>query len=429
MLSRAKRFLERISVAAISNGNSGNLASAGGFYAKPRSKRLQRQNEFQLTYPCGADSHEVRIGLYRFLRDHVPLLNAAIWTWVRMAAGRPEFMLFDSNGEQTESAEVRAVVDSLARRLYDNRYQKFGGIDALLVEFFNTLFTTGSVCGELLVDASATGVQNFYFIDPATIRFKLERTGEWQMFQQIDDRRISLHAPSTYFYGLDANSIEPWGRSLLSAVPFASRVEQALVRDMHSSMHNAGYHRLHVKIKPPDRLAGEDQNAYVARANQYFDETLGMMKDIEPDDNPVTWDDVDIDYIGPASKISSSSSWYINHKAMIEDICAGTHLAPFMLGYSYGSSRTWAEFNFELLQRQLRTIQAAAVRFLRWITSVEFALKGISVECRWSFDDSISVGVLEKRQAEAIHIDNVIKKADAGLITTEIAKKELGCQS
>jgi len=372
---------------------------------------------------------ETVIDLYRFLRRSIPALNAAIWTWVRLSAAQLSFRIVNRDGKPVESPELDSIVESLKRRLYDNPYQKFGGIEALLVEFFNTLFTCGSVCGELLLSPDVRSVSRFYFIDPGTIRFKLLRTGEWDMVQRIDDTDIDLSASSTYFYGLDANSVEPWGHSLLASVPFASRVEQALISDMHRSMHNAGYHRIHVKVKPPERLGGEDHKAYIDRANGYFDQTVRMMQSFDPDDNPVTWDDVEIDYIGPASKVSSSSSWYMNHRAMIEEICVGTHLAPFMIGYSYGSTHTWAEFNFELMQRQLRTIQQAATRFLEWITSVEFALNGLDYHCEWEFINEIDVGKLDKHRADGLRVENILRQMDAGIIDLDTARKEIRRES
>lgn len=426
MIDRMRRVLGKLG-SQLAVRRTGTAVGARAFHSKPHSLRKDKSREYKLVYPTGVDAHEARIQLYRFLRDNVPSLNAAVWTWVKMAAGRLKYTISDKSGKQISSGHANSVVDALSRRLYDNRYQKFGGIDALMVEFFNTLFVTGSVCGELLVDPTGSKVERFYFIDPASIRFRLNREGDWEMYQQIDDRKINLQQPSTFFYGLDANSVNPWGKSLLSAIPFAARVEQALVSDMNKSMHNAGYHRIHVKVKPPERMPGEDQCAYTSRANDYFDETVRMMKQIEPADNPITWDDVEIEYIGPHSRMSASSTWYLNHKAIVEDICVGAHLAPFMLGYSYGSTQTWAEFNFELLQRQLRTIQSAAVRFLRWITEVEFALQGIDATCVWEFDDAIKIGVLEKRKAESVLIDNVLKKLGAGLITVDVAREDLGC--
>lgn len=394
------------------------------FSSVPRSRRT---NEFthSLEFAGGTGSRRGLISLYRFLRNSVPALNAAVWTWVRLAAAELRYEILDSDGRELNSTYVRDTVASLLRRLHDNRYQRFGGTESVLVEFFNTLFTTGSLCGELLLDESRGEVDRFYFIDPATIAFELGRDGEWGIYQEFDCDRIDLQRPSTYYFGLDADTTNPWGKSLLTAVPFVARVEQALLSDMHKSMHNAGYHRIHVRITPPEMAPGEDRDSYVARANAYFDDTVSMMKDFEPEDNPVTWDDVNIEYIGPASKISSSSSWYLNHKAVIEEICAGTHLAPFMIGYSYGSTQTWAEFNFELMQRQLRTFQSAAIRFLDWIVSVEFALKGIDAKCVFSFENPITVGLLERRKAESIEIDNVLKKLDAGLISREDAGRKL----
>ncbi len=428
MLKTLRQFAGQIGILRSAGMNRGGRAALrGGFASSPASKRAAPTGEYQLLFPTGVDAHEARVRLYRFLRSHVPVLNAAVWTWVKMASAELSYRVFDHDGQEITSHEIRSVVDNLGCRLYENRYQKFGGLDALMIEFFNTLFTTGSVCGELLVDSHGLMVDRFYFIDPATIRFRLDNDGDWNMHQEVEGEKIDLQQPTTYYYGMDSNSVEPWGVSLLGAVPFAARVEQALVTDMNSSMHNAGYHRIHVTIKPPDRLPGEDEEAYVSRANEYFDETVKMVRQFDPDDNPVTWNDVQIDYIGPASKISSSSSWYLNHKAVLEDICAGTHLAPFMLGYSYGATHTWAEFNFELMQRQLRTIQSAAISFLRWITDVEFALKGIDAVCRWEFAGSIDVGLLDRRRAESIQIDNVLKKLDAKLIDREAARIQLGC--
>jgi hypothetical protein len=72
-------------------------------------------------------------------------------------------------------------------------------------------------------------------------------------------------------------------------------------------------------------------------------------------------------------------------------------------------------------------VQTAAIRFLQWITEIEFALKGIDVRCKWEFEDAIKIGVLDQRRAESILIDNVLKKLDAGMITLDVAKRELGC--
>ena len=145
---------------------------------------------------------------------------------------------------------------------------------------------------------------------------------------------------------------------------------------MRRSSHNAGFHRLHVKITPPEKLAGEADGAYVDRINGYFDSTVRMIRSCEVDDNPVTWDNVTIESIGPRSAQTVTNRWFMNHRSLVEEICAGTHLAPFLLGYSYGATTTWAAFKLDLVMRQVQSVQAEAAQLLKQIGDIELALRG-----------------------------------------------------
>jgi hypothetical protein len=224
---------------------------------------------------------------------------------------------------------------------------------------------------------------------------------------------------------LDPDAEDPRGRSLLSSIPFVSRIEQRLLNDMQKSMHNAGYHRLHVKLKPPERLSSESNDAYTKRANQYFEDTVEMVRKLSVEDNPITWNDVQIDYIGPQGSYAATTSWYINHKALIEEICAGVHLDPFILGYSYGAPYSWAQIKYELIQRNMLSLQASARRFMEWVYNLELALHGLNLEYEHHFDNRRSFGLLEQKQAEKLALENIITKKDSGLITVEEAKREI----
>jgi len=298
-------------------------------------------------------------------------------------------------------------------------------VDALFTQFFGSLFTDGAVCGEVVLSRSKDKIDRFFFIDPATIRFKLKDNSLWELYQETDDGEIRLNPGSTFYFGLDTDPDDPRGKSILSSIPFVARVEQRLLEDMQKTMHNAGYHRLHIKVKPPERLSHESDEAYIQRANNYFEETIQMMKDIAPEENPITWNDVEIDYIGPSGQYSSATSWYLNHKSVLEDICAGIHLDPFMLGYSYGPPYNWAQIKYELIQRNVVSIQSSAKRFMEWIRNIELALRGIPLESEHHFDNRKTFGLLEKRQTEQIHIDNVVKKMGAGFIDQDQAKREV----
>lgn len=398
--------------------------SIAGLPTSPVSRRTTYLDQGELLLPQSSFYEtSFRIKLYRFLRDNIPVLNSAIWTWTRICASSGHFELTGSD-DSSLLDQATEVIKDLDRRIYQHSFQKFGGTDAVLTQFFRSLFTDGAVCGELVLAPSGDGVDKFYFIDPVTVRFKLREKNTWELLQEVEGRKARLNPHSTFYLGLDPDPDDPRGKSILGSIPFVARVEQRLLEDMQKTMHNAGYHRLHVTIKPPDRYSGESDENYLARANNYFEDTVDMMKKLAPEDNPITWNDVQIEYIGPSGHVSSSHYWYINHKALIEDICAGVHLDPFILGYSYGPSRGWAQLKYELILRNVVSIQNSARRFLEWIHNIELALRGFPLEYVHHFDNRKFFDMLDQRKAEQIHLDNVIRKREAGFVTEDQAKRE-----
>jgi hypothetical protein len=399
-----------------------------GFYGSLPTKPLSKSsftpedNEIILPFRELYD-RTFKIKLYRLLRDNIPAINSAIWTWTRLSSAPSSFKLKGTDDPDKLNFAAKIISD-LDRRVYQHSFHKFGGIEALLTQFFYSLFTDGAVCGELVLDSSQNRLDKFYFIDPSTIKFKSARTN-YELYQEINGEMIRLNRNSTYYYGLDPDPDDPCGRSILSSIPFVTRIEQRLLSDMQKSMHNAGYHRLHVKLKPPDRLPSESNEAYIGRANRYFEDSVEMMKKISVEDNPITWNDVQIDYIGPQGSYAATTSWYINHKALIEEICAGVHLDPFILGYSYGAPYSWAQIKYEMIQRNIISIQTSAKRFMEWIHNLELALQGLDLEYEHHFDNRRTFGLLEQRQAEKIGLENIILKKNAGLIDEEEAKREL----
>lgn len=366
---------------------------------KPLSKNSLMSEGEDFIIPLASQyDHSFRIKLYRFLRDNIPSINSAIWTWTRLSCAPSSFKLKGTD-EKALLEQGNRIISALDRRIYQHSFYKFSGFESLLSQFFYSLFTDGAVCGELVLEPYRKRIGKFYFIDPSTIKFK-SAGADLELYQEMDGELMRLNKDSTYYFGLDPDSQDPRGKSLLSSIPFVSRIEQTLISDMQKSMHNAGYHRLHVKLKPPERVSSESNEAYTKRANQYFEDTLQMMKKLSVEDNPVTWNDVQVDYIGPHGSYATTTSWYINHKALIEEICTGVHLDPFILGYSYGAPYSWAQIKYELILRNIISIQASAKRFMEWIHNLELALNGINLEYEHLFDNRKTFGLLEQRRGK-----------------------------
>ncbi|HWR81783.1 MAG TPA: hypothetical protein VN285_00620 [Candidatus Deferrimicrobium sp.] len=131
-----------------------------------------------------------------------------------------------------------------------------------------------------------------------------------------------------------------------------------------------------------------------------------------------------IDHIGPDSTRAVTNSWFFNHRAMIEDICAGTNLSPFLLGYSYGATTTWSAFKFDMVMRQVKPVQAEVANFLEWIGNIDLALAGIDARCRFVFDNTFAYQAAEKAAIETGRIENILKLYNAGLLDEKAAREK-----
>ena len=361
--------------------------------------------------------------LYRFLTDNVPVIKSCVWTWGRLSAAPGRFLVdSDIDGAIAERATSR--LENLSRRLYANAAGNRIGLDSLLPELFGTLFRDGVFGGFLTVTPDGEQVDQFLPIDPADIRTENVQ-GKSCLLLEMDQHTISLDRPDFYFIPLDGSITHPLGRSILQAIPFVTYVEQQLVDDMRRASHNSGFHRLHVKITPPERMSGESDNAFTERINGYFDSTVQMIKSLEVDDNPVTWDNVEIQHVAPGKSREVTNSWFMSHRAMVEEICAGTHLAPYLLGYSYGATTSWSGFKFDVVMRQVRSVQAEVAHFLEWIGNIDLALAGLDVRCRFEFDNSFAYQAKDDLQLETGRVDNVLKLYEAGLIDKAIAREKI----
>ncbi len=365
-----------------------------------------------------------RITLYRFLTDNIPTVHSCIWTWVRLSASPGRFMVVDQAGSN-HNIKAEKQLALLSERLSIGASGNPVALTTFLTDLFYSLYRDGLFGGFLTVNKDASGVDRFVPVDPADVRLDCE-SSDRKLLLEGADKTIDLNRQDFYYIPLNAGLQRPLGRSVLQAIPFVAAVEQQLVNDMQKSAHNAGYNRLHVKITPPARSAGESEAAYVKRINEYFDSTVSLIKTIEVEDNPVTWDNISIEHISPEGSRATTNSWFFNHRAMIEEVCAGTNLAPFLLGYSYGATTTWSAFKFDMVMRQVRSIQLEVAQFLEWIGNIELALSGIDARCRFEFDNSFTYKATDENNIRNAQVDNILKLYQAGLLDEKTARAKAG---
>ena len=360
-----------------------------------------------------------RYQLYRFLTDNIPIINSCVSTWVRLSAAPGRYIIDSEKGNNTDKAEE--CLKALANRIYYGPSGNSKGLVTFLAEIFNGLYRDGIFAGMLTVNKDGRGVDKFIQLDAADLIQK-----DNKLFLEIDNRQINLDTDDFYYIPLNSDLINPLGRSILKSVPFVTYIEQQLVDDMRRSNHNAGFSRLHVKITPPERISGESDKTFYDRINNYFDSTVSMIKSCEVDENPVTWDNIAIESIGPSNVRAVTNSWFMNHRAVIEEICAGTGLAPFLLGYSYGATTSWSGFKFDIVMRQVNSIQSEAAAFMEWMGNIELALAGFDLKCKFEFDNTFGYQESEQSEVRSREVDNLLKLYQAGLIDEKEASEKAG---
>jgi len=395
--------------------------------AREKSGSALKSVESRISLPGDYGYYE-RITLYRFLRENIPIINGAIWVWVRLCASPIELYL-DNDASGKKMIALKPYIDDLDARLSPTPYAKFGGLERLCDLFFSSLFVDGAFAAGLELNENGR-LAGLALCDVRRLTFETEvgddgRQG-WRIYHETESGRKLLDPATFVFIPLDDDVNDPRGKSVLQSVGFVSRLEQKLLDDMQKSQEKAGYNRVHVLIKKPERRLGETEAAYIERANSYFDDTVTLFSGIRPADSAVTWDDIEIKTVGPDSGSGSGThSWFLSHRALVEDICAGTHLDPFMLGYSYSSTQTWARFKYELVMREIVSVQKLAKSFLEWLVNAHLSLSGVTQRVFVRFNNDRVNSILERYRAEHEAADKVIDLFKTGLISKDEARERI----
>jgi hypothetical protein len=358
--------------------------------------------------------------VYRFLRDAIPDISDAVWTWKRLCqTGYDVEILNASSGAAKHRA--RGILEELDKRVNSGDR----GMDGLLDIFYTSLFTCGAAALEIVLSQSRESIFDLVPVDVWTVRFRRE-SGVLQPFQIHEGREIRLPRDRFIYVGLDRDGTNPYGRSMLRSVPFVVKIQQRLLEDMAKATHNAGWSKLHVQYKPEARQRGESAEAYEQRIAGNFEQLRQRLSGLESDQNLVTYDNVQVDLIRGDQR---SSVFYDNHKAVEEQVITGMHLMPILLGRNYGTTETYGTAQFEIVNRQVEAVNRSVKRILERIYNFELALMWGYAEARVHMRSNRTVDVLKAAAARSREIANAAKLRDEGFVTHDEAAVTLGLRA
>ena len=131
------------------------------------------------------------------------------------------------------------------------------------------------------------------------------------------------------------------------------------------------------------------------------------------DQNLVTFDNVSVDVLRGDL---ASQNFYDNHKAIEEQVITGMHLMPILLGRNYGTTETYGTVQFEIINRQVETVNRSVQRILEHLYNYELALGLGNPRARVHMRSNRTTDVLKSAQARGQEIENVIRLRSEGLI-------------
>lgn len=364
-----------------------------------------------------------RSDFYRFLRDNIPIVSAAVWTWKNLCA-TPQRVTIDGN--EKEISQAKNILAGLEDRIHPNEFLRGNGVNKLCEDFFLELFTTGSFAGVIVPLADGSGIDYFKQIDASKVIWK--GAGKIEAYWENDKGELIPLPRDTFFYSALGTDIKnPGGIEPMSSIPFVVAIEQLMLEDMARSSHNAGNPRMHIRITPPERFDTEGDQEYADRANSYFDETVNQFYKLEADENLFTWGDVEVQIVG--AEPGRMNVWKIHREQVIEDVITGLKLFPWALGRSHGTTKNWVQSQFNILMQIVDSMQEAGVVFADWLRVTELRMKGNLAKPHHRFAPNQDPFQLERRQAQDLHFKTVHAKFEGGYLSKEQAMQELGYQT
>ena len=298
-------------------------------------------------------------------------------------------------------------------------------IDDLKRQLFNQLILYGAISVEIVPDEELTGVEKVVRVPVPTVWFAYnEEEDRWEPYQWIADKRIKLN-PYTYIYKplltLDGS---PYGiPPFLAALSIIDTQEEVIteLKNLAKKLGLLGF--VDISIPTPPQLAGETDTEYRKRLREILSQEAERINEQIQKGVIVHYDSTEVEF----KDISASDLG----KGIIDQIelwlISGAKLQPSILGRSTGQTETWATVAYTQFVRQLKNMQRLVADFLEYLIGFHLTLRGLEFEkVSVDFEDPPELNPKLNEEAKLVRAQRVISLYEAGLISEEEARKELG---
>ena len=311
------------------------------------------------------------IGLYRAIREAVPVVDAAICKLVRLCGG-VKVVCRDRRAQEGLERFLRTVPAGWGQR----------GLQAFLDQYLDSMLVCGRGVGEILPSGDGREIAALLCADPAEVEIKegdspLDIT--FYARDGVGPAREAERQELVLFTPFQPEAGAPWGVSMLRSMPFLADILMKIFDAVGKNWERMGNVRFAVVCKGEDGAARERCNTVArewAAAMQAGRD--GAVRDF------VCAGDVEIRTIGADNQALDSE---VPVRQSLEQLVAKTGIPPFLLGLSWSSTERMSGQQADIMTSEIAAIRRGLEPVVERICEFWLRLKG--------FDDRVVVDWLD----------------------------------
>lgn len=352
--------------------------------------RSEPQNPYALLSRGSAD-----LGLYRAVRQSVPVVDAAIYKLIRLSGG----LHVDCDDQEAK----RRLAEFL--RTVPVGWGQYG-LDAFLDRYLDSLLTCGRAIGEIV---PAVGNREIAALlcgriedvelhqGDSALEFAIWGADEHGHMAVLPYQNLLLFTP------LNPEADAPYGVSLLRGLPFMADILMKIYQTIGVNWERCGSLRYAVTCKDGGGDAAQTGQVLAEEwSHAMADSHSGQVRDF------VAVGDVEIKVIGGDAPVLDSQ---IPVRQILEQIIAKTGIPPFMLGMNWSSTERMSTQQADMLTTEITALRRTLTPVVERICRLWLRMHGYSCDFTVVWDD--------------INLQDLVEEARAALYREQTRKLRL----
>ena len=338
-------------------------------------------------------------GLYRGIRQSIPILDAAVGKLIRLVGG---FTI------HCQDPAAQREMERFLRTVPVGRGQV--GLDSFLSGYLDSVLTYGRAVGEMVTGPE--GVQAVIWGDVTRLEMQQGQSplditicgpDEFGRISPLPRQELLL------FSTMNPEAGSPYGVSLFRSMPFLAEILMKIYETVGRNWERAGNVRYAVVYKPGSD--GVDQNTVDSRLTTMAQQWSRAMEDTKSGAvrDFVAVGDVEIRVIGADGPVLDSE---VPVRQILEQLVAKTGLPPFLLGLSWSSTERMSQQQADMLTSELWAIRRTVTPALEKIAGMFLRLRGFDCGFEVVWDDISLQDMVEeaKTQLYRVQAENLMKE-------------------